>query len=103
MIPHIAIPQSAIAEFSKKWLVRELALFGSIVREDFRPDSDVDILVEFLPEAKWSLFDCVKMQDELGSIFGRRVDLVSKRAILVSENWIRKKSILESARVVYAA
>ena len=80
----------------------EFSLFGSILREDFRPDSDVDVLVTFSPDAKVSLFDLVDMQDELKTIFKRDVDLVEKQAILDSKNYIRRKSILENTRVVYA-
>lgn len=89
--------------FCHRWKVGELALFGSILRDDFRPDSDVDVLVSFLPEADWSLFDRVDMQEELASIVGRKVDLVSRRGIERSSNWIRRKAILESARSLYVA
>jgi uncharacterized protein len=84
--------------------VSEFALFGSVLRDDFRPDSDVDVLVSFPSyEATPSLFDHIDMQDELEAIFGRRVDLISKKGIETSRNPYRKKAILESARVVYAA
>jgi predicted nucleotidyltransferase len=83
--------------------VTELALFGSILRDDFRPDSDVDVLVSFAPDAHWSLLDLVEMENELRRIFGRDVDLVERRAIEKSENYIRRKSILQNARVIYAA
>ena len=96
------LPDDRIAEFCRKWNVVEFALFGSVLREDFRPDSDVDVLVTFAPGSRVSLFDWPDMQDELEAIFGRRVDLVSKEGIEQSRNWIRKKEILGSARVVYA-
>lgn len=99
----IQIPENQLAEFCQRWKVTEFAFFGSVLRNDFRPDSDVDVLVTFSPDAGWGLFDHVKMQDELSLIFGRTVDLVSKRAIEKSHNWIRKQSILESAEVYYAA
>ena len=98
----ITIPKKKIGEFCHRWKVVEFSLFGSILREDFRPDSDVDVLVTFSPDAKVSLFDLVDMQDELKAIFRRDVDLVEKQAVLDSENYIRKKSILENTRVVYA-
>ena len=98
----ITIPRKKIGEFCRRWKVVEFSLFGSILREDFRPDSDVDVLVTFAPDAKVSLFDLVDMQDELKAIFKREVDLIEKQAILESKNYIRRKSILENTRVVYA-
>jgi predicted nucleotidyltransferase len=98
------LPHEKIAEFCRKWNVSEFALFGSVLRDDFRPDSDVDVLVSFPSyEATPSLFDHVDMQDELAEIFGRPVDLVSKKGVEESENRFWKKAILESARVVYAS
>jgi predicted nucleotidyltransferase len=96
------IPRKKINEFCHRWKVVEFSLFGSILREDFRPDSDVDVLVTFSPNAKVSLFDLVEMQDELKAIFKRDVDLVEKQAIIDSKNYIRRRSILENTRVVYA-
>jgi predicted nucleotidyltransferase len=94
---------AAIEAYCKKWKIVELALFGSVTREDFTPGSDVDVLVTFAPEAKWSLFDVTPMQDELAEILGRDVDLVAKKAVEESPNWLRRKQILESAKVIYAA
>jgi hypothetical protein len=96
------LPDDRIAEFCRKWNVVEFALFGSVLREDFRPDSDIDVLVTFAPGSRVSLFDFPGMQDELQEIFGRRVDLLNRRGVEESDNRFRKKSILESARVVYA-
>jgi uncharacterized protein len=92
-----------LADFCRRWKVSELALFGSALRDDFKPESDVDVLVAFAPDAHWSLLDLVKMQDELSSLWKRPVDLVTRRAVERSQNWIRRKAILESAEVVYAA
>jgi uncharacterized protein len=100
---HIEIPRGKIAEFCRKWKIREFALFGSVLRDDFRPDSDIDVLVTFDENAHHSLFDLVDMQDELKEIFGREVDLVSKRGIESSRNYIRKNVILSSAEAIYAA
>jgi len=80
--------------------VVEFSLFGSVLREDFRPDSDVDVLVTFAPDAQVSLFDLVQMQIELESLFGRPVDVVEKDAL---RNPFRKREILSTAQVVYAA
>lgn len=99
----IEIPKDRIAEFCRRWKITELALFGSVLRDDFQPDSDVDVLVTFTPDAKWSLFDHVDMEDELEEILGRPVDLVSRRGIERSRNPFRRRAILESAQVVHVA
>lgn len=98
----IAIGREKIARFCQRWQVNELALFGSVLREDFRPDSDVDVLVQFLPEARHSLFDLPRVQTELEEILGRQVDLVKRSAIEKSRNYIRRKAILSSLETVYA-
>lgn len=97
------VPQQKIADFCRHWKITEFALFGSAIRDDFSPASDIDVLVNFAPDAHWSLLDHVDMQDELRVIFGRNVDLVSRRGIERSRNHIRRKEILESAEVIYAA
>ena len=99
----ISIDREKIGEFCRRWEITELALFGSVLREDFRPDSDVDVLVAFAPNAHWSLFDLVEMRDELKALFGRGVDLVSRRGIEASRNYIRRKAILSSAEVIHVA
>jgi predicted nucleotidyltransferase len=98
----IMVPNDKIAEFCHRWKVTEFALFGSVLRRDFGPDSDVDVLVSFAADARWSLFDLVTMQDELEIIFGRGVDLLERVAVEQSENYIRRKSILSSKEVIYA-
>jgi predicted nucleotidyltransferase len=99
----IPLPMDAIAEFCRKWRIRELALFGSVLRDDFRPDSDIDVLVTFDDAAEWSLLDHVRMQDELGGIVGRQVDVLTRRSVERSENPRRKHEILSTAHTVYAA
>ncbi|NWG35913.1 MAG: nucleotidyltransferase domain-containing protein [Chloroflexi bacterium] len=79
------------------------SIFGSALRADFRPDSDVDVLISFSPQAHVTLFDMARMQEELKTIFGRNVDLVSKRGVENSRNYLRRKAILESAQVIHAA
>jgi hypothetical protein len=101
--PALPIPTDKIADLCRRWKVKELALFGSVLRDDFRPDSDVDVLVEFEPNDAWSLFDLMEMNDELAELFGRRVDLVERAAVEQSPNWIRRRHILENQRVIYAA
>lgn len=99
----IFIDHEEIVEFCHRWKITEFAFFGSILRDDFRPDSDVDILVTFAPDAEWSLLDHLNMEEELSSLLGRKVDLVSRRAVERSENWIRRKAILETAEPYYAS
>jgi hypothetical protein len=96
----IEVNREQIAEFCRRWQVAELALFGSALRDDFRPDSDLDVLVTFTPDAPWSLLEVVDMQDELGSLLGREVDLVDRGGL---RNPFRRHAILTSRQVVYAA
>lgn len=102
-ITAIELPIESIAEFCHKWQVTEFALFGSVLREDFRADSDIDVLITFSPTAKRGLTETLQMRDELETIFERNVDLIVKTAIERSENWLRRKNILESAQTIYAA
>jgi predicted nucleotidyltransferase len=99
---NLRIPDDALRDFCRRWKVKELALFGSVLRPDFRPDSDVDVLITFGREARLGLLGLVTMGEELERIIGRKVDLVSRAAVERSQNWIRKKAILESAQVIYA-
>ena len=99
----IEIPTSEIAKFCERWKVVELALFGSALGPGFRSDSDVDLLVSFGSGADWDLFDAVRMEDELSAIFGRPVDLVTRRSIERGPNWIRREAILRSAEPIYVA
>lgn len=98
--PHITLDNPAIAGFCRKWRVRELSLFGSELRDDFGPESDIDILVELEPGHGLDLFDWLDMREELKQLFQRDIDLVSKGGL---KNPIRKEAILSSAKVVYAA
>jgi uncharacterized protein len=99
----ILIPPKILAEFCQRWKIKELALFGSVLRDDFRPDSDIDVLVTFTEDADWSLFDHVRIEQELQTLFKREVDLVSRRAIDRSHNWIRRKNILNTAQAIYVS
>lgn len=83
--PKIAVSRSKIADFCRRWKVRELSLFGSVLREDFHPDSDVDVLVTFKPDVRVSLFDLIRMEEELTKFFCRQVDLVERAAVENSE------------------
>ena len=103
MSARIPVDREKVADFCKRWKVTEFALFGSVLRDDFSPDSDVDVLVTFAPDARWGLFDLVRMESELEGIFGRKVELVSRRGLESSANHLRRRAILESAQVVHVA
>ncbi len=96
----IRLPLEALSAFCRKWRVQELALFGSVLREDFSPESDVDVLVTFDREAPWSLWDVISMREELERLLGRKVDLVEKDAI---RNPFRRREILRTHQVIHAA
>lgn len=99
----IEMPIEKIEAFCRKWKVQRLWLFGSVLREDFSPESDVDVMVEFMPEAAWNLLDLVEAEQELSEIVGRQVDLVERRCVEQSDNWIRRRHILENASLFYVA
>ena len=84
----------------RRWQINELALFGSVLRDDFRPDSDVDILVDFKSDARWDLYDLVVMREELSELLGRWVDLVERQALV---NPFRRREILSHKETLYAA
>ena len=94
------LPRKKIADFCKRWSITEFSVFGSVLRDDFRPDSDVDVLVSIDPKAHIGLFEIVDMQIELETIFKRPVDLVEKEGL---RNPYRRREILRTAQVVYAA
>ncbi len=97
---NLEIPMDKIEAFCRKWKIREMSLFGSVLRDDFRPDSDIDALVSFEPDAPWDLFHLVDMRDELIALFGRDVDLVEKEGL---RNPFRRRTILDTREVIYAA
>ena len=100
---NIVLPMNTIRAYCEKWGVVEFALFGSVLRDDFTDESDIDVLVQFRADAHCSLFDLVTMSEELEAIFGRKVDLLTRKGVEQSPNYIRRKSILTSAVVIYAA
>ncbi|GIW02837.1 nucleotidyltransferase family protein [Roseiflexus sp.] len=100
---HVDLPIEKIEAFCRKRKVQRLWLFGSVLREDFRPESDVDVMVEFMPETVWNLLDMVEAEQELSEIVGRPVDLVERQCVEHSDNWIRRRHILENARLLYVA
>jgi uncharacterized protein len=99
MYATVEIPSGRLAELCRRYGVRELSLFGSALREDFGPESDVDVLVEFETSAQVGFLTLSKMSRELSALVGRRVDLVPKHGL---KEKIRR-AVLDSARVIYAA
>lgn len=97
------LPLEEIERFCEKWKIVEFSIFGSVLRDDFGPDSDVDVMVTFSEAAKTSLFDLDSVESELAQILKRKVDLVDKRSIEASDNYIRRNHILSSSRVLYVA
>ncbi|MEX2015568.1 MAG: nucleotidyltransferase domain-containing protein [Candidatus Hydrogenedentales bacterium] len=99
MLSDLSYDRSTLANFCKKWRVAELALFGSVLRDDFRDDSDVDVLVTLGPDAVLDLFDWMDMRDELQTILGRPVDMVEKSGL---RNPYRREEILTTSKTIYA-
>lgn len=100
-LKNIQLPADAIPAFCTKWQIAELSLFGSVLRDDFHPESDIDILVSFHPTARPTLFDLVYMENELKEIFHRDIDLVTRKGIKCSRNTARREAILSSAQIIY--
>lgn len=98
---NITIPKLEISKFCNRWRITELALFGSVLRNDFSSESDLDFLATFAHEANWGLFDHMRMKDELAEIFQRDIDLFSREAIELNHNPYRRHEILDSAKIVY--
>lgn len=98
----IQLPLEKIVALCHKWQVTELALFGSVLRDDFRPDSDIDVMVQFHPDAHPTFSTLDQMEAELQAIFQRDVDLITRQGIESSRNYLRRHEILSSAQVIYA-
>lgn len=96
----ISLPLSSLEELCRRWRIQELSLFGSVLRDDFSPQSDVDVLVTFQPDARWTLLDFIGLRDELAEVFGREVDVVTQGGL---RNPFRRHEILSTRQVVYAA
>lgn len=94
------LPKDKLVDLCKKWKISELGLFGSVLTESFRPDSDVDVLVTFAPDCRYSLFDLVLVQLDMEKLLGHKVDLIERKAL---RNPFRKKAILDSVETIYAA
>lgn len=98
----IELPTEKITAFCHKWQITELALFGSVLRDDFRPDSDIDVMVQFHPDAHPTFSTLDHMETELKAIFDREIDLITRQGIEASRNYLRRHEILSSAQVIYA-
>ncbi|HOR28512.1 MAG TPA: nucleotidyltransferase domain-containing protein [Candidatus Sumerlaeota bacterium] len=103
MHPEINLPRVAIKAFCRRGSIIRLELFGSVLRDDFRADSDADFLVTFAPENRWSLLELVTMEQELSAALGRKVDLLERVSVERSHNPLRRREIPSSARPIYAA
>jgi predicted nucleotidyltransferase len=99
---NLGIGTEKIADFCQRWKINKLAIFGSALREEFRPDSDIDLLVTFSSNADWTMFDHFTMEEELSRLLGREVDLISIQAVKENPNPITRREILDSARQIYA-
>ncbi|MEX2394694.1 MAG: nucleotidyltransferase domain-containing protein [Actinomycetota bacterium] len=93
----LEVDRRSIEDLCARWNILEFAFFGSVLTDAFGPASDVDVLVEFDEDARWSLLDLVEMKDELVRILGRPVDIVERRALIDDPNWIRRNEILQTA------
>ena len=102
-INNLDIQEEQLHKICKKYLIKELALFGSALRDDFTENSDIDLLVEFVPDSGITLFNIVDLRDEFEKLFGREVDIVSKNAVRRSRNFIRKNAILKDYKVIYVS
>ena len=100
-INSVEIPDDQLKHFCQRWKVPELAIFGSALHENYPQDSDVDLLISFKPDIQWGLFDLVTMENELKIIFGKEIDLVEKNAVNNSQNYIRRKGILDGAQIIF--
>lgn len=99
----VDIPKDKIVDFCLRWRIVEFAIFGSTLREDFRPSSDIDVLVTFEAGVHWGFPQWLEMTRELEALFGRRVDLVERRLVEQSKNYIRRKHILSHLEQIYVA
>lgn len=97
----IKIPQHDIEAFCRRHHIRQLSFFGSVLRDDFRADSDIDVLVEFEPGHRIRLTNLLKAEAELSTILGRPVDLGERRSVEEDPNYLRRKHILSTAEIIY--
>ncbi len=101
-VKNIEIPIDKIKRFCTDWQITEFALFGSVLRDDFRPDSDIDVIVKFDANAHPTFLNLEQMEAELKVIFQREIDLLTRQGIETSRNYLRRQEILSSVQVIYA-
>ncbi len=99
-LPKIEIDDQLIRSLAKKYRIKELSLFGSVLRDDFNDNSDIDILIQFIDDSEYSLFDLFSIREEFERALGKDVDLIEKKSL---RNPYRRTNILASARLIYAA
>lgn len=99
----IHVPMEKTGAFCRTWKVQQMRLFGSVLRDDFGPESDVDVLIEFAPEARWNLLDLIDAERDLSEISGCSVDLIERQWVDQSDDWIHRRHILEHARTFSVA
>ncbi|MGZ3381689.1 MAG: nucleotidyltransferase family protein [Isosphaeraceae bacterium] len=97
----ITLPMDPIAEFCRRWKIRELAVFGSFLRDDFGDQSDIDLLIDATTGARWTFADLLAMQEEMARLLGRKVEFVDRTAVERSRNYIRRRHILATAVPIY--
>ena len=102
-IRDIGVSETQIADFCRRWRIKEFAFFGSVLHDDFDAESDLDVLITFGSDADWSLWDHIQMKQDLEALLGRPVDLLTRRSVERSHNPLRRQEILSTAEVVYAA
>ena len=100
-LDNIELSIAKIKDFCDRWQVNEFSLFGSVLREDFRPDSDIDVMIRFDPQAHPTFFTLEQMEAELKTMFERKVDLITRQGVETSRNYLRRHEILSSAKVIY--
>ena len=99
----ILISKEKVVDFCERWNITELAFFGSVLRDDFGPESDVDVLVDLRPGTSHRISSILSMEKELGGILGRKVDLVFRSDVERSRNYLRREAVLKSTEVFYEA
>ncbi|MGB7058783.1 MAG: nucleotidyltransferase family protein, partial [Geitlerinemataceae cyanobacterium] len=97
----IELPLEEITKFCQQWQITEFSLFGSVLRDDFRPDSDIDILIDFDRQSHPTLFDLVEMEEQLKTLFQRDIDLLTRKGVETSRNYLRRHAILSTAQLIY--
>jgi hypothetical protein len=102
ILQRLTVGTDSLIGFCRRWKVAKLWLFGSVLSERFTPESDLDVLVSFAPDAPWTLFDLVRMREELAGMAGRPVDLMEREVVDRSANYLRRAEILSSARLLHA-